>query len=57
MTQQQESAVTPQRFETGLTWQQYFAEKVIRNRDKFQYNYDETHISDEDAAALQALGR
>jgi hypothetical protein len=55
MTQQQESVVTPERFESGLTWQQYFADKVIRNRDKFQFNYDETHISDEDAAALRAL--
>ena len=55
MTQQQESVVTPERFESGLTWQQYFADKVIRNRDKFQFNYDETRISDEDAAALRAL--
>jgi hypothetical protein len=55
LTQQQESVVTPERFESGLTWQQYFADKVIRNRDKFQFNYDETHISDEDAAALRAL--
>lgn len=55
MTQQQESVVTPERFESGLTWQHYFADKVIRNRDKFQFNYDETHISDEDAAALRAL--
>ncbi|HET8944696.1 MAG TPA: thioredoxin family protein, partial [Dehalococcoidia bacterium] len=55
MTQQQESVVTPERLESGLTWQQYFADKVIRNRDKFQFNYDETRISDEDAAALRAL--
>ncbi|HET9477071.1 MAG TPA: thioredoxin family protein [Dehalococcoidia bacterium] len=55
MTQQQESVVTPERFESGLTWQQYFADKVIRNRDKFQFNYDETHISDEDTAALRNL--
>ena len=55
MTQQRESVVTPERFESGLTWQQYFADKVIRNRDKFQYNYDQTRISDEDAVALRAL--
>jgi hypothetical protein len=55
MTQQQESVVTPERFESGLTWQQYFADKVVRNREKFQYNYDETHITADDAAALKAL--
>jgi hypothetical protein len=55
MTQQQESVVTPERFESGLTWKQYFAERVIRNREKFQYNYDETHISEEDAEAFRRL--
>ncbi|HSP55636.1 MAG TPA: thioredoxin family protein [Dehalococcoidia bacterium] len=55
MTQQQESVVTPERFASGLTYQQYFAERVVRNRDKFQYNYDETHISPDDTAALRRL--
>lgn len=55
MTQQQESVVTPERFESGLTWQEYFSDRVIRNRDKFQYNYDETLISEDDAASLRAL--
>ena len=55
MTQQQESVVTPERFESGLTWKRYFAERVVRNRDKFQYNYDETRISEDDAASLRDL--
>ena len=55
MTQQQESVVTPERFASGLSWKQYFAERVVRNREKFQYNYDETQISEDDAAALRAL--
>lgn len=55
MTQQRESVVTPDRFESGLTWQQYFTERVVRNGEKFQYNYDETQISDDDASALRAL--
>ncbi len=55
MTQQKESVVTPERFATGLTWQQYYDEKVQRNKEKFQYNYDETHVSEEDAAALKSL--
>lgn len=55
MTQQQESVVTPERFESGLSWRQYFADRVVRNREKFQYNYDETHISEEDAEAFRRL--
>jgi hypothetical protein len=55
MTQQQESVVTPERFESGYTWQRFFDERVIRNREKFQYNYDETLISEDDAAAFRRL--
>jgi hypothetical protein len=55
MTQQKESVVTPERFQSGLTYDQYMSEKVQRNREKFQYNYDETKVSDEDSAALRAL--
>ncbi len=55
MTQQQESVVTPERFASGLTYEQYFADRVIRNREKFQYNHDETHISREDTDALRRL--
>jgi hypothetical protein len=55
MTQQQESVVTPERFESGYTWQRFFDERVIRNREKFQYNYDETRISEDDTAAFRRL--
>lgn len=55
MTQQKASVVTPERLASGLTWPQYFGERVQRNRDKFQYNFDQTHISEEDARALSAL--
>jgi hypothetical protein len=55
MTQQKESVVTPARFASGLTWDQYFNEKVQRNREKFQYNYDQTNLSDDDAAAFKRL--
>jgi hypothetical protein len=54
MTQQKESVVTRERFDSGLTWTQYM-EAIKRNVPKFQYNYDETKISDEDARALRAL--
>ncbi len=55
MTQQKESVVTPERFAAGLTWSQYLNERVQRNREKFEYNYRETVVSDEDAAALREL--
>lgn len=54
MTQQKESVVTPERFAAGLTWQQYLAH-IKRNREKFDYNFDETAISDEDAEAFRSL--
>jgi hypothetical protein len=54
MTQQQESVVTPERFAGGMAWKQYL-EHVKRNGEKFQYNYDETAIAQEDAEAFRAL--
>jgi len=54
MTQQQESVVTPERFAAGLTWQQY-QEHIKRNREKFDYNYAETALTDEDAEAFRSL--
>ncbi len=55
MTQQNVSVVTPERLASGLTWPQYFGDRVKRNKDKFQFNFDQTHISEEDARALKAL--
>ena len=55
MTQATESVVTPERFTSGFTWEQYFDEQVQRNKEKFQYNYDETTLSAEDAAAFKKL--
>lgn len=54
MTQQKESVVTPERFASGMTWEQYLGH-AQRNVEKFRYNYEETQVSDEDAAALKAL--
>lgn len=54
MTQQQESVVTPERFAGGMSWEQYL-EHIKRNRDKFQYNYDETVLTDDDAEAFRSL--
>jgi hypothetical protein len=57
MAQQRESVVTPERFASGYTWQRFLQERVQRNQEKFQYNYDETRISDEDAPAFRRLAQ
>lgn len=49
-----ESVVTPERFDSGMTWEQYL-EHVQRNKSKFQYNYDNTTVPDDCAGRLQAL--
>lgn len=54
MTQQKESVVTAERFAQGKTWPEWM-EHIQRNKEKFQYNYDETNVSAEDATALRAL--
>lgn len=56
MAQQKETAVTPERFAAGMTWTQWM-EHIQRNKAKFQYNYDETRISPEDAAAFRRLAQ
>ena len=54
MTQQKESVVTPDRFKSGLTYDEYVA-RIQRNREKFEYNYRETKLSNEDASACRSL--
>lgn len=54
MTQQTESVVTRERFDSGLKWPEYL-EHIRRNREKFKYNYDESTLSAEDAAAFKSL--
>lgn len=54
MTQARQSVVTPERFASGLTYQEYMS-RIKVNQDRFQMNYEGTTISDEDAAALRAL--
>jgi hypothetical protein len=54
MVQQKESVVTPERFAQGLTYAQYLS-GVERNKRRFEENYDETTVSDNDARALREL--
>ena len=70
MTTSSQSVVTPERFESGRTYDDYFAyigseENLAReapggrprqnNTERFQKNFDEFEISGEEAARLQAL--
>ncbi len=54
MTQQQQSVVTPERFASGMTWGQYLGQ-IKRNRERFEYNYDGTILTDEDVEAFRSL--
>ena len=54
MVDQKQSVVTPKRFEQGLTYEQYRS-KISKNVEKFQFNYDNTQVSDEDRKALREL--
>ena len=54
MTQQQESVVTAERFAGGMSWEQYL-EHIKRNREKFEYNYAETALTDDDVEAFRSL--
>ncbi len=48
------SVVTPERLASGMTYEEYIG-SIQRNRDKFDYNYAETAIGEEDAGALRDL--
>ena len=54
MTQSAQSVVTPERFSSGLTYEQFVAQIKV-NQDRFQMNYEGTTISEEEASALKAL--
>jgi len=54
MVEQKESVVTPERLSQGLTYKDWIA-RIDRNEARFQENYDETAVSDDDARALRDL--
>jgi hypothetical protein len=54
MSQPKESVVTAQRFAAGLTYREYM-DSIQRNQAKFEYNYDQTRLADDDARALREL--
>jgi hypothetical protein len=54
VVQQKETAVTPERFAQGMTYEQYIG-SIERNQARFQENYDGTSVPAEDAEAFKAL--
>jgi hypothetical protein len=54
MIQPKESVVTAERFAAGLTYPEYM-ERIQRNRAKFEYNYDETRLADDDVRVFREL--
>ncbi len=54
MSQQKQSVVTPERFASGMTWQQFLAH-IQRNQEKFESNYRDAELPEDDIAALGAL--
>jgi hypothetical protein len=54
MVDQKTSVVTPERFAAGLTYRGFLAQ-AEKNLDRFQFNYDNTHMTEEDRQALQDL--
>jgi hypothetical protein len=54
MVQQKESVVTPERFNQGMTYEQYVG-SIERNQKRFEENYAGTEVSASDAAKLKEL--
>jgi thiol-disulfide isomerase/thioredoxin len=51
---QQTSVVTPERFASGLTYDEYM-NRITRNRDQFQANYEGTPLTDEDVRRFKEI--
>lgn len=54
MAEKKDSAVTPERFARGLTYEQWVA-AIDRNQERFHENYEATELSEEDARAFREL--
>jgi hypothetical protein len=54
MTQPAESVITPERFQQGLTWQQWL-EQVETNRDRFLDNYEATVIDRKEVETIKTM--
>ncbi len=51
---QRTSVVTPERFASGMTYDEYM-NRITRNRDQFQANYDGTPLTEEDVRRFKEI--
>lgn len=51
---QSASVVTPERFASGMTYQQYI-DQIEANKDRFEENYTNTEVTQEDIARFKAI--
>ncbi len=51
---QQASVVTPERFASGLSYQDYLAQISV-NQDRFQQNYEDTQLTDQQIARFKEI--
>ena len=54
MATQTESVITPERYNTGISYAEWMA-KIDRNQDKFEQNYNDVKLNPDDVAAIKAL--
>lgn len=54
MALQQETVVTPERFQQGISWKEWM-EQIDRNQEKFTENYEGTKPDPADVSAIKAL--
>ena len=54
MTAQKESVVTPERFEQGISYEQWM-QQIDRNQDKFVDNYEGTKLNQDEVEAIKRL--
>lgn len=54
MTAQKESVVTPERLAQGISYKEWM-EQIDRNQDKFEDNYNDTKLNQDDVAAIKDL--
>jgi hypothetical protein len=54
MATQTESVVTPERYQQGISWQQWM-ETIDRNQDQFAFNYEDHKLDQADVDAIKAL--
>ncbi len=54
MAIQEKSVATPERFDQGISWQEWM-ETIDRNQDKFRENYEDTTLNPADVEAIKTL--